>query len=145
MRDRFVPWSRRRSRRALAVVLLTAIGSAAAATDPRRRRASGRRPSSLSRGPVPTPRSYEVTLITGDRRALRRLSGRPAVGHRGRGIRAEATVPSRTFEIREIEGDLYVFPSDLARYVGPKLDRELFNVSELVEQGFDDERDHRSR
>jgi subtilisin family serine protease/photosystem II stability/assembly factor-like uncharacterized protein len=133
MRERFVPATLVAT---LAVGLLTGIGSAAAATDPG--------PVSFNAAPVVpepgtgrTPQSYEVTLITGDRVHFDVYpDGRQSatVDPASRGDNR----PAPTFEIREIAGDLHVFPSDVERLVGPKLDRELFNVSELVDQGFDD-------
>ncbi len=136
MRERFVPWKRATLATTLAVVLLTAVASASAVAD------AG--PVSFGPAPVvpapgtgPTPDSYEVTLITGDHVHLDvfpdgRQSARVDAASRG------VNRPSPTFDIREIAGDVHVFPSDVARYVGQKLDGELFNVSELVLEGFDD-------
>jgi subtilisin family serine protease len=133
MRERFVPATLAAT---LAVVLLTGIGSAAAATDPGPV-GFGPVPVVPAPGSAPTPETYEVTLITGDRVHLDVFpDGRQSatVDPASRGDNR----PEPTFEIREIEGDLHVFPSDVKRYVGPKLDRDLFDVSELVDQGFHD-------
>jgi subtilisin family serine protease/photosystem II stability/assembly factor-like uncharacterized protein len=81
--------------------------------------------------------SYSVTLITGDRVLFEvfpdgRQAARVDPAPRGEGL------PAPTFETLGSSGDLYVFPSDAARYLDDKLDRELFNVTELVAQGFHD-------
>ncbi|WBB61487.1 S8 family serine peptidase [Streptomyces sp. WMMC500] len=82
-----------------------------------------------------------VTLVTGDRVHLERFpDGRQA-----------ATVTPRPgagsgggFEQLEIDGDLHVIPSDAVPFVGSgAVDRDLFNITELVEQGFGDGRSKR--
>ncbi|WP_407562622.1 S8 family serine peptidase [Streptomyces sp. 184] len=78
-----------------------------------------------------------VTLVTGDRVRLERFpDGRQA-----------ATVTPRAgadagggFEQLEIDGDLHVIPTDAVPYVGSgAVDRDLFNITELVAQGYGDE------
>jgi subtilisin family serine protease len=94
-------------------------------------------PSRIGNAQAPVG-SYSVTLITGDRVELDVFpDGRQAAtvdpAPRGGG-QAELT-----FEILEASRDLYVFPSDAARYLDDELDRQLFNVTGLVTQGLHDE------
>lgn len=87
------------------------------------------------------PSLSSVTLVTGDRVRLERFpDGRQA-----------ATVTPRDgaeggggFEQLEIDGDLHVIPTDAVPYVGSgAVDRDLFNITELVEQGYGDGRSKR--
>ncbi|WP_020580419.1 S8 family serine peptidase [Actinopolymorpha alba] len=81
-------------------------------------------------------RSWTVTLITGDTIRVERLpDGRQA-----------ATIepgPDRdriSFQQLEVDDDLHVFPTDVVPYLDAKLiDADLFNVTELIDQGYDDE------
>ena len=120
----------------LGVLLLTGIGAAAAGTEPSHA-SFGATPVMSAPGTAAAPaHSYDLTLITGDRVHLSVFpDGRETatVEPASRGDRR----PEATFEIRELDGDLHVFPSDAARHLD-KLDRELFNVSELAAQGLDD-------
>ncbi|MFC9386943.1 S8 family peptidase [Streptomyces venezuelae] len=81
-----------------------------------------------------------VTLITGDRIAV-------GAGSDGRPTYTVAPVPGVnrtgvTFALTTVGTDTYIVPSDVADLTGPAsiLDRELFNVTKLVAQGFDDTR-----
>src|SRR5918996_3800414 len=83
------------------------------------------------------PGSYTVTLITGDRvqldvapDATQAATVEPA---------ARDGLPV-SFDIIEAAGDLYVIPSDASLYLDAQLDRQLFNVTQLVAQGLDDAR-----
>jgi subtilisin family serine protease len=123
VRERFTHWSLG----ALgALVLLVLGGSAGAGELPGGPAAGGERGA-----------SYRVTLITGDDVQLSiHPDGREAAtveaAPRGAGL------PQPSFQIVHRSGDVYVFPSDAAVYLDDKLDRELFNVSKLVEQGYHD-------
>lgn len=78
-----------------------------------------------------------LTLVTGDK-VLLRITGqdeqvvtvRPGKGREGANF------------LRQTElGDTYVVPADMAPLVAAKrVDRRLFNVSKLVEHGYDDSR-----
>ncbi|GAA1560803.1 S8 family serine peptidase [Kribbella sancticallisti] len=78
----------------------------------------------------------ELTLVTGDRVLVGPASGeRPAIN----------VIPARdpgrdvvTFHIEQVAGDIFVLPSDVAPLIGGMLDRSLFNVTRLVEEGYDD-------
>ncbi|GAA1566678.1 S8 family serine peptidase [Actinomadura kijaniata] len=88
--------------------------------------------------PLPTGRSWKVTLLTGDVVTLRTVKGRRAPlvtteRARGRGARAFHTT------IRP-DGHVVVIPGDVARLVGKVLDPGLFDVTSLIEQGYDDAR-----
>jgi subtilisin family serine protease len=93
-------------------------------------------------GGAPGPAaSYSVTLITGDRVDLDASRNGWRNGWRVSNVDPAARgegLPEVTFEVLKASGDLYVVPSDVAEYVGAKLDRELFNVSRLVTQGLHD-------
>ncbi|PZF91692.1 S8 family peptidase [Micromonospora deserti] len=76
-----------------------------------------------------------VTLVTGDRVVL---------GPSGRTVHIEPG-PNRagvTFTTREFDGRLEVLPSDASALLGAgRLDRRLFDVTGLVEMGYNDQRD----
>ncbi|MCS7475867.1 S8 family serine peptidase [Umezawaea endophytica] len=83
--------------------------------------------------PVSTPES-RVTLITGDRVTSSTIDGRTSV-------RVEPAARDRTASFREFtrDGDTYVVPADAAGAVSSGLlDLELFNVTGLLRQGYDD-------
>ncbi|MFC0111940.1 S8 family peptidase [Kibdelosporangium aridum] len=72
----------------------------------------------------------QVTLITGDKVALLGNSVQVTPAPRGR------TVPFQEFTRH---GDRYVVPDDAAMLIqSGRLDRELFNVTGLIRQGYDD-------
>lgn len=76
-----------------------------------------------------------ITLITGDRVTLREVGGRqvPLV-ERGAGRREV------DFQISSSGAQLLIIPSDVAELVGSgALDRELFNVTRLVAEGYGDD------
>ncbi len=111
---------------ALAIfVLLPALGSAPVSAGP----TAGSGDASVSE-----PARYPVTLITGDRVFLEVAGGRQtaSVAPADRGGRTSA------FQTFQDGDDLYVVPADVARYVPGKLDLELFNVTRLVRDGYDD-------
>ncbi|GAA2142071.1 S8 family serine peptidase [Streptomyces synnematoformans] len=89
-----------------------------------------------------------VTLVTGDRVRLERFpDGRQAATvtpRDGAPDGGEDGGAAGGFEQVEIDGDLHVIPSDAMPYVGSgALDRDLFNITELVEQGYGDGRSKR--
>ncbi|WP_157575044.1 S8 family peptidase [Jiangella muralis] len=79
-----------------------------------------------------------VTLVTGDRVLIGpSTEERPAI------TVIPANDPGRevvTFDIEQVAGDVYVLPSDVAPLIGGMLDRSLFNVTRLIEDGYDDAR-----
>ncbi len=80
------------------------------------------------------PGTHSVTLITGDVVVTRQSSaGRGTVDVRGpAGTQAQA-------RITESNGNLYVYPDSVLPYVAAgTLDKRLFNISELVANGYDD-------
>jgi subtilisin family serine protease/Tol biopolymer transport system component len=87
--------------------------------------------------PPAAPETHRVGLITGD---VVTVQVRP--GDR-RGI--EVALADREgyetgYEVREVRGETYVLPTDAQGLIGDTLDRELFNVTKLVEYGYDVER-----
>ncbi|HEX6335740.1 MAG TPA: S8 family serine peptidase [Jiangellaceae bacterium] len=95
-----------------------------------------------SRGspPVGEPAAIEqhtVGLITGDTVTIDVFDD----GRRGLDVRlAKRDGYQATYEVLDEDGRLYVIPSDVAALVPDTLDRELFNVTKLVEYGYDTER-----
>jgi hypothetical protein len=87
---------------------------------------------------LPADGVHQVTLVTGDVVILRRLQG----GKPGVTVEAAPRPGGRhaSFKTVTAKGDLYVVPADVAALVPAVLDRELFNVSGLVRQGYDDRR-----
>lgn len=77
-----------------------------------------------------------VTLVTGDRITVstapdgrRDYSAEPAPG----------SAPGTFLARSEINGDTFFYPSDVIGQIGTRLDPRLFNVTELLAQGYDDE------
>ena len=127
------PW--RASRAALAGVVLTALalvvfvgGSSASLGAP------SNQPAAVS-----VAHAYPVTLVTGDRLVLNALSnGRQSVTVANSASSSSVAEFSTSFHAVKENGDIYVWPVDYGPYVGTLLDRELFNVSKLVRQGYSD-------
>ncbi|HET6666657.1 MAG TPA: S8 family serine peptidase [Intrasporangium sp.] len=90
----------------------------------------GRTPSG-----APTSNAVTVTLITGDRVLVSGAgSDRPSATVLPRD---DGTVP--LVETRRVGKNLYVYPSDAAEALSAdRVDEELFNVTGLVAQGYDD-------
>jgi subtilisin family serine protease/Tol biopolymer transport system component len=81
--------------------------------------------------------THRVGLVTGDVVTMQVFPD----GHRG----IEVELAGRkgyeaSYEVVDDDGDLYVFPSDVPALLDGVLDRELFNVTKLVEFGYDVER-----
>lgn len=80
---------------------------------------------------------HKVTLVSGDLVLLDKL----ADGTETATVRPPADRLSTSFATRQVGGQLYVVPSDAnALLAAGKLDPELFNVSRLVADGYDDSR-----
>ncbi|GLW66142.1 hypothetical protein Arub01_43860 [Actinomadura rubrobrunea] len=86
-------------------------------------------------GALPPGRSWTVTLLTGDVVRVRTLKGRPPM---------VTTTPgegraNRTFRTSyRPDGHVVVIPADVAPLVGRVLDPDLFDVTTLIQQGYDD-------
>jgi len=106
--------------------MLPAAGPATAAPEP----------SAPRDRPVPEVRDHAITLVTGD------------VVHWTDGVGGQDTVTVDRPEgatggvhVRQAGEDLYVIPDEAsALLAAEKLDRRLFNISTLVEMGYDDRR-----
>lgn len=112
----------------VAVVLAVVLGNGVVAGPAGRAEAAGRSPAGAG--------GSWVTLITGDRVLVRGADGRA-------GVVVEPVRRSRPVQFQQItrHGDQYVLPSDAAALVrAGKLDWQLFNVTGLVRQGYDDGR-----
>ncbi|MPY33496.1 S8 family serine peptidase [Streptomyces adustus] len=87
------------------------------------------------------PGTHSVTLITGDVVTTRQSFGNSKGGTVD--VRTAAGGPAEA-RVMESGGDLYVFPTAVLPYVAAgTLDRRLFNVSDLVADGYDNA--HRDR
>ncbi len=83
--------------------------------------------------------TYPVTLITGDQVVLNVFAnGKQAVTIAERPATSSADGTQPSFHATELDGDVYVWPTDVGIYIDTLLDRELFNVSKLVRQGLAD-------
>ncbi|MFD9773637.1 S8 family serine peptidase [[Kitasatospora] papulosa] len=106
--------------------MLPAAGPATAAPEP----------SATGNRPVPEVRDHAITLVTGD------------VVHWTDGVGGQDTVTVDRPEgatggvhVRQAGEDVYVIPDEAsALLAAEKLDRRLFNISTLVEMGYDDRR-----
>ena len=84
---------------------------------------------------APVTAQHTVTLVTGDLVLLDKL----ADGTETATVRPPADRLSTSFATRQVGGQLYVVPSDAnALLAAGTLDPELFNVSQLVADGYDD-------
>ncbi|MEU1127711.1 S8 family serine peptidase [Streptomyces sp. NPDC005899] len=107
-------------------VMLPATGSATAAAQS----------PSAGAGPTAPARDYDITLVTGD------------VVHYSDGAGDQDTVTvdrpdgaTGGVHVQQAGGDVHVLPDEAGALIAAgKLDRRLFNVSALVEMGYDDER-----
>ncbi|MEV5829273.1 S8 family serine peptidase [Spirillospora sp. NPDC052242] len=128
----------RRSRALLGSLLaagaLTALPAPANAAPPAAPPAA---PAAPAGGGPASGKSWKVTLLTGDVVTVRTVTGKPplvsvtpAPGREKRSFRKE---------IRP-DGHVVVTPTDVAGLVGRVLDPELFDVTALIEQGYDDAR-----
>jgi subtilisin family serine protease len=83
---------------------------------------------------APAPVSHTVTLVTGDVVTLTTLGDGQQVAEVDRPDDATGGVV-----MREIGDDLYVLPDEaLPLITAQRLDRRLFNVTDLIEMGYDD-------
>ncbi|GAA2108456.1 S8 family peptidase [Actinomadura alba] len=82
------------------------------------------------------PPGYDVTLITGDRVHVAGTAEGPKATTVTPAPREDGSTPS--FQVTQNGEDLVVLPRDVASLVPERLDPELFNVTGLREQHYDD-------
>lgn len=85
--------------------------------------------------PQALPDTSTVTLVTGDRVTVTKNSG-------GRAALEVVPAPGTSPVFRtdtDVDGDVFVYPDTADRaMISGRLDRELFNITRLVEDGYDD-------
>lgn len=117
-----------------AVLAVTAVAPSGAADTPPDG-ASGKRPVVGSGTTSTGGKQVTVTLVTGDKVVV---TTDPS-GHSSASVlpREDGTQPIvQTFQMGK---DLYVYPEDASRVIAEgKVDEQLFNVSGLIRQGYDD-------
>ncbi|MET9617169.1 S8 family peptidase [Kitasatospora indigofera] len=78
--------------------------------------------------------THKVTLVTGDVVTVTAMADGKQTAQVDRPAGAVGGV-----KMQEVKGDLFVIPDEAAPLLGTdKLDRRLFNVSDLIEMGYDD-------
>ncbi|MFF3613053.1 S8 family serine peptidase [Streptomyces sp. NPDC002580] len=118
-----------------AVLSVTAVAPSGAADKPSDG-ASGKRPVVGSGTATAGGKQVSVTLVTGDKVLV---TTDPA-GHSSASVlpREDGTRP--TVQTYQSGKDLYVYPDDASRAIADgKVDEQLFNVTGLIRQGYDDE------
>ena len=125
--------SRARLRR-LALVRGLAHGSRSSSSCcPRACARRGGHPTPTVRRDVPSS-THKVTLVTGDVVTVTTMADGRQIADVDRPDDAVGGV-----RIQEINGDLYVIPDEAVALLGAdRLDRRLFNVTDLIEMGYDD-------
>lgn len=84
--------------------------------------------------PAKSSATHKVTLVTGDVVTVTTTADGKQIADVDRPDSAVGGV-----KIQEIKGDLFVIPDEAAPLLGTdKLDRRLFNVTDLIEMGYDD-------
>ncbi|SFR83827.1 Serine protease, subtilisin family [Agromyces sp. CF514] len=109
---------------------LAGVGAAAlpAGADPAD---PGGPPSGASSGALG---SHTVTLITGDRVTVTEVAGG------GHAVEIDPVDPGEAFQTVEVAGELHVLPKSAMPFVtADVVDEDLFNVSRLIEFGYDDD------
>ncbi|MFF2371700.1 S8 family serine peptidase [Agromyces sp. NPDC058110] len=90
-------------------------------------------PGASIAAPAAAGGSRTVTLITGDRVTVTDVVGG------GHAVEIDQVDPAESFQTIEVDGDLHVLPASAMRFVtAGVVDRDLFNVSRLIEFGYDD-------
>ena len=90
--------------------------------------------ASPPRAPAKANATHTVTLITGDRVTVTTLADGKQIAEVKRPENATGGV-----RILQIAGDMVVLPDEVLSLVtADKLDRRLFNVTDLIEMGYDD-------
>ncbi|THA33948.1 S8 family serine peptidase [Streptomyces sp. A1547] len=84
--------------------------------------------------PAKSSATHKVTLVTGDVVTVTTMADGKQTADVDRPDRAVGGV-----KVQQIKGDLFVIPDEAAPLLGTdKLDRRLFNVTDLIEMGYDD-------
>ncbi|WP_330304166.1 MULTISPECIES: S8 family serine peptidase [unclassified Streptomyces] len=84
--------------------------------------------------PAKASATHKVTLVTGDVVTVTTMADGKQTAEVDRPDSAVGGV-----KIQEVKGDLFVVPDEAASLLGTgKLDRRLFNVTDLIEMGYDD-------
>jgi subtilisin family serine protease len=84
-------------------------------------------------GPVNPSSSHRVTLITGDVVTVSSVAGG------GSTVTVDPADPRSTYRTQQVGDDLYVIPDAALPYLAShRLDRDLFDVTGLIDQGYDD-------
>lgn len=115
-------------------IAVTGIGLSSSATA-----ATGKGPSGGGTSPAKSaaaasrPADHTVTLITGDRVHVHRLAGGKQT------VDVDTVTPGAGYRTVVVKGDLLVIPDVAQRYLAAGvLDRDLFNVTRLIADGYDD-------
>ena len=115
---------------AAAAAALLVTGSAIAAADPP---GGGTPPSDSSSGGAGAGSTHTVTLITGDVVTLTELADGTST------VAIDQVDPGAVIQTFTVDGDVHVVPESALTYLtSGALDPALFDVSTLVEYGFDD-------
>ncbi|WP_055470950.1 S8 family serine peptidase, partial [Streptomyces pathocidini] len=100
-------------------------------------------PEAGARTAVPSagaPQRHTVTLLTGDRVVVERYPD----GRQSAVVRPAPGGDAEGFSTREVDGRLHVVPLEAVPYLAAgRLDTALFDVTGLIEQGYDDARAER--
>lgn len=92
-------------------------------------------PASVGANSAGRPQVSSVTLVTGDRVRLETFPG----GRKAVSVEPVSGASQADFTQLEIDKQLYVLPRAALPYIASgKLDRQLFNITSLVKQGYDD-------
>ncbi|MCX5203620.1 S8 family serine peptidase [Streptomyces sp. NBC_00237] len=92
-------------------------------------------PAAPDVNPTGRPQVTSVTLVTGDRVRLETFPG----GRKAVSVEPAPGATEADFTQLEIDKQLYVLPRAALPYLSSgKLDRQLFNITSLVKQGYDD-------
>lgn len=84
--------------------------------------------------PAQSSATHKVTLVTGDVVTVTTMADGKQTAEVDRPDSAVGGV-----KIQQVKGDLFVIPDEAGPLLGAdKLDRRLFNVTDLIEMGYDD-------
>jgi subtilisin family serine protease len=108
-------------------VVLAAVGATAPAG------AAPPTSGAATTAPIAENEEHTVTLITGDRVHVSSAPGGRQV------VDVDTVTPGAGYRFLTVDGELTVLPDGVERYVAAGVvDRDLFNVSRLIEFGYDD-------
>ncbi|WP_329125397.1 S8 family peptidase [Streptomyces sp. NBC_01465] len=92
-------------------------------------------PTAKAADPSAVVKTATVTLVTGDKvTAITTADGKTAYS----AVPAAGSAPGTFLTRTDVGGDSYFYPTDVIGKVGTVLDRQLFNVSALIRDGYDD-------